>query len=63
MAILNQAIQNGAELVEAWFLKARFLNSVGFNRTVAGMLDGALAKFTSAADQILLLEGTYGLPR
>jgi tetratricopeptide (TPR) repeat protein len=56
MAILNQAIQDGPQLVETWLLKAGFLNSVGFNRTGAGMLDGALAKFTGAADRVLLLE-------
>jgi Flp pilus assembly protein TadD len=37
-------------------LKARFLNSIGYNRTAAGMLDGALAKVTNAADRIFLLE-------
>jgi tetratricopeptide (TPR) repeat protein len=57
MAILNQALQEGGmELLEAWFLKARFLNSLGFNRTAAEMLDGALARFTSATDRIGLLE-------
>jgi tetratricopeptide (TPR) repeat protein len=56
MAILNSALQEGAELLEAWFLKARFLNSIGFNRTAAEMLDGALARSTSAADRISLLE-------
>src|SRR5205807_8690070 len=28
MAILNQALQEGLELIEPWFLKAGFLNSV-----------------------------------
>ncbi len=56
LAILNQALQEGLELLEPWFLKARFLNSVGFNRTAAEMLDGALAKFSSAADRIWLFE-------
>jgi predicted Zn-dependent protease len=37
-------------------LKARFLNSVGFNRTAAEMLDGVLARFTNATDRIWLLE-------
>jgi tetratricopeptide (TPR) repeat protein len=56
IALLNSALQDGAFLLEAWFLKARFLNSLGFNRTAAGMLDGALARHTSAADRIGLLE-------
>ncbi len=56
LAILNYAIQEGAGLLEAWFLKARFLNSVGFNCSAAEMLNGALAKLTSGNDRILLLE-------
>jgi tetratricopeptide (TPR) repeat protein len=56
MAVLNQALQEGVELREAWFLKARFLNSVGFNRTAAVMLHGALARSTNVADRIWLLE-------
>jgi tetratricopeptide (TPR) repeat protein len=56
MAILNQALQEGIEMPEAWFLKARFLNSIGFNRAAAAMLDGALARFPNAADRIWLLE-------
>jgi tetratricopeptide (TPR) repeat protein len=56
MAILNQAVQDTPGLVEAWFLKAGFLNSVGFNRTAAEMLDGALAKLTGVSDRVLLLE-------
>jgi tetratricopeptide (TPR) repeat protein len=56
VAILNQALQDGRELLEAWFLKTRFLNSIGFNRTAAEMLDGALTRFRSAEDRISLLE-------
>ena len=56
LAILNHALEEGADLVDAWFLKAFFLNSIGFNRTAAEMLDGALARFTSAGDRIRLLE-------
>jgi Flp pilus assembly protein TadD len=56
LAILNQALQEGVELLEAWLLKSRFLNSVGFNRTAAEMLDNVLARFHSAADRIRLLE-------
>jgi Flp pilus assembly protein TadD len=56
MAILNQALQEGMELLEAWFLKSRFLNSIGFNRTAAEMLDGALARFSTSGDRIGLLE-------
>jgi tetratricopeptide (TPR) repeat protein len=56
MAILNSALQEGAELPEAWFLKAYFLNSVGFNRTAAEMLAGALERHTNPADRIALLE-------
>jgi tetratricopeptide (TPR) repeat protein len=56
VATLNQALQEDMELLEAWFLKARFLNSVGFNCTAAEMLNGALARFVSAADRIPLLE-------
>jgi tetratricopeptide (TPR) repeat protein len=56
VAILNQALQDGMESFEAWFLKARFLNSFAFNRTAAEMLDGALTRFSRAADRIRLLE-------
>ena len=56
MAILNQAIQGGPELAEAWILKASFLNSIGFNRAAAGMIDDALARFTGTAERILLFE-------
>lgn len=56
IAILNHALQEGAELLEAWFLKARFLNSVGFSRAAAVMLDGTLDRFAGAADRIRLLE-------
>lgn len=56
IAILNYAILEGVEPLEAWFLKARFLNSVGFNRSAAEMLDGAFARFTSAADRMWLRE-------
>jgi tetratricopeptide (TPR) repeat protein len=56
IAILNQALLEGRELLEAWFLKARFLHKVGFNRTGAQMLDGALAKFSRPEDRIRLLE-------
>jgi tetratricopeptide (TPR) repeat protein len=56
MAILNQALQHGSELLEAWFLKADFLNSLGFNCAAAKMLEGAMAKFTSPADRIRLLQ-------
>lgn len=56
IGILNHALQERAELVEAWFLKSRFLNSVGFNRTAAEMLQDALMKFPNASDRIWLLE-------
>jgi tetratricopeptide (TPR) repeat protein len=56
MAILNQTLQDGTELWEGWFLKARFLNSIGYNRTAAEMLDSALGRFSAAADRIFLLE-------
>jgi tetratricopeptide (TPR) repeat protein len=56
LAILNQALQEKAALVEAWYLKSRFLNSLGFNRTAAEMLEGVVATLTSAGDRIQLLE-------
>jgi tetratricopeptide (TPR) repeat protein len=56
LAVLNSALQEGAGPLEAWFLKARFLNSVGFNRTAAEMLGGALAGPAGAPDRIALLE-------
>src|SRR5262249_47781105 len=56
MATLNAALQEGAELREAWLLNARFLNSIGFNRTAAEMLDGALARSTSVTDRTWFLE-------
>ena len=56
MAILNQAILQGAAPLEAWFMKTRFLNSVGFNRTAAELLDGAFVRFANVADSIRLFE-------
>jgi len=56
LAILNQALQEGIELRDAWFLKSRFLNSVGFNSAAAVMLNGALGRFTNAIDRMWLLE-------
>jgi tetratricopeptide (TPR) repeat protein len=56
IAILNSALQEGAELPQAWLLKAQFLNNIGFNRIAAEMLGGALTRHTRAADQIALLE-------
>ena len=56
IAILNITIQERAGPLEAWFLKAQFLNSVGFNRLAAEMLGGALTKVASTTDRVLLLE-------
>jgi hypothetical protein len=56
VALLNQALLEGMELLEAWFLKARFLHSIGFSRTAAEMVGGALVRFSGAADRIRLLE-------
>jgi tetratricopeptide (TPR) repeat protein len=56
IAIVNQALQDGIESREAWFLKARFLHSLGYNRSAAAMLDGALARVTDVAERIGLLE-------
>jgi tetratricopeptide (TPR) repeat protein len=56
LAILNQALQERPGLLEPWFWKTRFLNSVGFNRLAAEMIDGALAGFRSTESRIGLLE-------
>jgi len=56
IAILNQAIQEGASVVGAWLLKARFLNAVGFNRSAARMLGTAITRFTSVEERVVLLE-------
>lgn len=56
LAVLNQALQENPELVAPWFIKGRFLHSVGFNRAAARMFDGALASCTRAADRIAMLE-------
>jgi tetratricopeptide (TPR) repeat protein len=56
MAVLNQALQDDPAQLEPWLLKAYFLNSVGFNRTAAEMLDSVSARFGSVADRIGLLE-------
>jgi Flp pilus assembly protein TadD len=56
IAILNQALQEGTNLPVAWYLKSRFLNSVGFNIAATKMLDGVFARSTSATDRIWLLE-------
>jgi Flp pilus assembly protein TadD len=56
IAILNQAAQEQIGLLEAWHLKARFLNSVGFSRIAAEMLEGVRERLSSVADRIWLLE-------
>jgi tetratricopeptide (TPR) repeat protein len=56
IGILNCALQDGANLVEAWFLKSRFLNSIGFNRSAAEMLEGAIARFTNTKERTWILE-------
>jgi len=56
IGILNHALQERPDLLEAWFLKARFLNSVGFNRAAAEMLEGAFGKASTTDDRIWLLE-------
>jgi hypothetical protein len=56
LAILNQCLQEDLQLLEPWFLKARFQNSLGFNRTAAVMLEGALARFNSAPERVSLLD-------
>jgi Flp pilus assembly protein TadD len=56
MAILNEALREDPAHLEPWFLKARFLASVGFNRTAAEMLDSASVRFSSVPDRTFLLE-------
>src|SRR5262249_43214147 len=56
IGILNRALQERRDLLEAWLLKSRFLNSVGFNRAAAEMIGGALGKVSGPADRIRLLE-------
>lgn len=56
MAILNQSIQEATAPLDAWFLKSRFLNSIGFNRAAAEMVDAALARYTAATDRVSLFE-------
>jgi tetratricopeptide (TPR) repeat protein len=56
LAVLNYAIQEGTPPLDAWFLKSRFLSALRFNRSAAEMLDGALARATSAADRVRLYE-------
>ena len=56
LAIVNYAIQEGGGGVEAWFIKSRFLNSVGFNRSAAQMLDSAITQFAGVEDRVVLLE-------
>jgi tetratricopeptide (TPR) repeat protein len=56
LATVNYALQEGAAVLEAWFLKARFLNGVGFNRSAAQMLDRAVTQFASVEDRVALLE-------
>ncbi|MFO0965800.1 MAG: hypothetical protein U0793_09490 [Gemmataceae bacterium] len=60
MAILNFAIQEGTDVPDVWLLKAQFLNRVGFNRSAAQMLAGAVPRFAGAAERIaLLLEESF----
>lgn len=56
IGILNRALQEGRAPLDAWFLKSRFLNSIGFNRAAAEMVDGALARIDSAPDRIAMFE-------
>jgi tetratricopeptide (TPR) repeat protein len=56
LAILNNALQENPQLVEAWILKSWFLNSVGFNGAAAEMLEGAILVSTNQADRIQLFE-------
>jgi tetratricopeptide (TPR) repeat protein len=43
LALLNVALQRDAALADAWSLKCSFLDSLGYTRTKAAMLEGALA--------------------
>jgi len=56
IAILNRALQEDMGLLEPWFWKSRFLNSIGYNRSAAEMLDGAFARFSNPTDRIQLFE-------
>jgi hypothetical protein len=56
MAVLNGTLRDDPRLVHAWYLKGRFLNSIGFNRAAATMMGTALEKIVEVADRISLLE-------
>ena len=56
VAVLNYALLRTRGLSEAWVLKARFMHSLGFNRTAAEMLEAALA-FAFSNDQRVQLLG------
>lgn len=43
LAFLNLALQRDVGLTDAWSLKCSFLDSLGYTRTKAAMLEGALA--------------------
>jgi tetratricopeptide (TPR) repeat protein len=59
IAILNQALQEGRELSEAWLSKAHVFHSIGYNRTAAEMLRSAVERFSSAERIILLETGAF----
>jgi tetratricopeptide (TPR) repeat protein len=59
IAILNQALQEERELLEAWLSKARVLHSIGYNRTAAEMLRSAVERFGSPERIILLETGAF----
>jgi hypothetical protein len=46
LAILNRALQDGRAPPEAWFAKSRFMNSIGYNRSAAEMIEAALRATT-----------------
>jgi tetratricopeptide (TPR) repeat protein len=56
LAAVNLALQSNPELLAGWFVKTRFMHSLGFHRTAVGMLAEAFPRVTATADRIELLE-------
>lgn len=56
LAVLNWALIDNAQSLEAWHLKSRFLHSIGFHRTASQMIGSALAVVRGESDRVALFE-------
>lgn len=56
LAVLNRAIRDGRAQPEVWFGKSRLMNSLGFNRSAAEMIETAMNGYDNQAIRIEFLE-------